>query len=185
MPPEARQAAGVAVAAVAARATTGRQAAAAGRSSSWPLTVQLAVESAKLQAATAEAHRLVLEQQKEDSDRQVRAMKANMQSMAQEMESMQREVAALRGEPPALRELSCSRLEALAESLCSAQARVQHDLKRKREEDRLCKVCFENEVAVVLQNCGHMILCAECAGHVSECPVCRSRKTGFQKVFRA
>ncbi|KAF4519919.1 hypothetical protein B566_EDAN012561 [Ephemera danica] len=44
-----------------------------------------------------------------------------------------------------------------------------------REDERLCRVCFENELNVVLLPCGHMVVCSNCAPRFSSCPVCRQR----------
>lgn len=42
-------------------------------------------------------------------------------------------------------------------------------------EDNKCAVCFENAIDVVLDPCGHITVCSECAARLSpkKCPICR------------
>jgi len=44
---------------------------------------------------------------------------------------------------------------------------------RKLKEARQCKICMDNEVAVVFLPCGHLVSCLRCATALSNCPLCR------------
>ncbi|XP_048339052.1 baculoviral IAP repeat-containing protein 7 isoform X1 [Sphaerodactylus townsendi] len=49
---------------------------------------------------------------------------------------------------------------------------VEDQLRRLREE-RICKVCMDKDVSIVLIPCGHLVVCAECAPNLRRCPICR------------
>ncbi len=40
-------------------------------------------------------------------------------------------------------------------------------------ESFLCRVCRDQRISTVIQ-CGHMVCCAECVKHCSNCPLCRA-----------
>ena len=40
-------------------------------------------------------------------------------------------------------------------------------------ESLMCKVCMENQIDVVLLECGHLCVCSGCATKLSTCPICR------------
>lgn len=50
------------------------------------------------------------------------------------------------------------------------------------EEAKLCRICFVNERNIVLDPCGHFVLCKDCITSLSSCPICR--KT-YKAVIRA
>jgi hypothetical protein len=52
------------------------------------------------------------------------------------------------------------------------------------EEDpkRLCKICLERKIDVILLECGHLVACNECASSLKDCPLCREP---IQRVKRA
>ena len=54
---------------------------------------------------------------------------------------------------------------------------------RKIEDSRLCKVCYDNEVAVVFCPCGHHVCCQRCAEICHLCPICRKHIAHIQLVF--
>eukprot|EP00455_Lapot_gusevi_P035045 TRINITY_DN3877_c0_g1_i6.p1 TRINITY_DN3877_c0_g1~~TRINITY_DN3877_c0_g1_i6.p1 ORF type:complete len:383 (+),score=52.67 TRINITY_DN3877_c0_g1_i6:100-1248(+) len=64
--------------------------------------------------------------------------------------------------------------------MSSLQDQIE-ELKKKKEDRYTCKICYENEIDTCLMNCGHLCVCNECAGDLSECPLCRKP---IQKVVR-
>lgn len=101
-----------------------------------------------------------------------------------EIERMKAQVSQLQGEMPALQRLDKSGVEHLLEHLHQAHERVQQHLNVLRQEERVCKICFESEADAVLTPCGHLVLCELCAGQVTECPICRQNVAGVMKVYR-
>jgi len=51
------------------------------------------------------------------------------------------------------------------------------------EDEKLCKVCQENPVEIVIIPCGHLILCGECVSGITTCPYCRIPITQTCKVY--
>ncbi|XP_076811411.1 baculoviral IAP repeat-containing protein 7-like isoform X2 [Clavelina lepadiformis] len=45
---------------------------------------------------------------------------------------------------------------------------------RRLQEERMCKVCGNEQAIVVLIPCGHIACCVGCAENASTCPICRS-----------
>jgi len=54
---------------------------------------------------------------------------------------------------------------------------------RRLKEERLCKICLDNEKEVIFIPCGHFAACASCGTSFSKCPVCRSNITSIVKTF--
>jgi hypothetical protein len=50
------------------------------------------------------------------------------------------------------------------------------------EDERLCKICFEEEYSAILYPCGHM-LCETCGRQMVDCPICRTRVVDVVKVY--
>lgn len=48
------------------------------------------------------------------------------------------------------------------------------DLTRAKNDDRLCKICYEREYSTALLPCGHVIACNECSSLLKFCAVCRT-----------
>ncbi|XP_050447704.1 E3 ubiquitin-protein ligase XIAP-like isoform X1 [Cataglyphis hispanica] len=44
---------------------------------------------------------------------------------------------------------------------------------RKLKEARLCKICMDNELAIVFLPCGHLATCDNCTPALTTCPLCR------------
>jgi hypothetical protein len=59
------------------------------------------------------------------------------------------------------------------------------DENRSLKEKLYCKKCWKKEVNVVLLNCGHMVLCEDCAKLVHICPKCHNHILQRVKVFVA
>ncbi|KAI4357867.1 hypothetical protein L6164_001789 [Bauhinia variegata] len=49
----------------------------------------------------------------------------------------------------------------------------QEEYERLQNEKILCRVCFEEQINVVLLPCRHHILCSSCADKCKRCPICR------------
>ena len=43
----------------------------------------------------------------------------------------------------------------------------------KLKNDRLCKICFQNDANIVIIPCGHIITCNNCIMSLAICPICR------------
>lgn len=72
---------------------------------------------------------------------------------------------------------------------------------RKLKDARLCKICLDEEVAVVYLPCGHLgeynsicrgftiklvlfsVSCVQCAPGVEQCPLCRTAIKGFVRTY--
>ncbi|XP_039214130.1 baculoviral IAP repeat-containing protein 7 isoform X1 [Crotalus tigris] len=54
---------------------------------------------------------------------------------------------------------------------------------RQLQEERMCKVCMDKDVSIVLVPCGHLVVCAECAPNLSRCPICRGDIRDSMKAF--
>ena len=50
-------------------------------------------------------------------------------------------------------------------------------------EARLCSIWLEGERTIMLMPCRHLCMCADCAGKVRECPLCREKVTRRVPVF--
>ncbi|KAG0314720.1 hypothetical protein BGZ99_007888 [Dissophora globulifera] len=63
---------------------------------------------------------------------------------------------------------------------------VQHINEMKRNaQDMLqmrCRICYEGSLTHAVLPCFHLVMCGDCARQVSDCIVCRVRKTGIQRV---
>uniref|UniRef100_A0A8D9ECF1 Death-associated inhibitor of apoptosis 2 n=1 Tax=Cacopsylla melanoneura TaxID=428564 RepID=A0A8D9ECF1_9HEMI len=54
---------------------------------------------------------------------------------------------------------------------------------RRLREARLCKICMDKEVGVVLLPCGHLVTCVVCASSLPRCPVCRENIKATVRTF--
>lgn len=76
------------------------------------------------------------------------------------------------------------------EGLHSASAmRASKEFLRKQptfeiSDDSVCVICFDRTIDVVLDPCGHIVVCAECARSLNphRCPICRSE---IQQILSA
>lgn len=58
-----------------------------------------------------------------------------------------------------------------------------HNAKPIRNPSVWCVVCMEAPRETLLLPCRHVCCCQACADRLEQCPLCRSRKTAFAKVF--
>lgn len=72
---------------------------------------------------------------------------------------------------------------------CSYSIRgLNSELKKKAKlESKICVVCMDKPIQMVITKCGHMVLCSECCAKLDKCPVCRTVFAPNQviKVFTA
>jgi hypothetical protein len=58
-------------------------------------------------------------------------------------------------------------------------------LSLKTVTDTMCKACYSNEADIVLNPCGHVVLCKECYDiNGSLCPICRKTVASTTQMFR-
>uniref|UniRef100_A0A8D2H3Z9 E3 ubiquitin-protein ligase XIAP n=1 Tax=Urocitellus parryii TaxID=9999 RepID=A0A8D2H3Z9_UROPR len=70
----------------------------------------------------------------------------------------------------------------------SSQMSLQKDISteeqlRRLQEEKLCKICMDRNIAVVFIPCGHLVTCKQCAEAVDKCPMCYTVITFKQKIF--
>lgn len=62
------------------------------------------------------------------------------------------------------------------------QERINH-LERQLDAAVKCVACLVEDKDTIL-NCGHICMCAACAGRVTRCPICRTRVTERRRAFQ-
>ncbi|CAD7964136.1 unnamed protein product [Amoebophrya sp. A25] len=55
---------------------------------------------------------------------------------------------------------------------------------QQREDENLCKICFDAELNTCLYPCGHVVCCQRCSTQITECPVCRNSIGEVIKLYR-
>ncbi|XP_028570914.2 E3 ubiquitin-protein ligase XIAP [Podarcis muralis] len=70
----------------------------------------------------------------------------------------------------------------------SCESTLQKDLSaeeklRSLQEEKLCKICMDKTISVVLIPCGHLVACKDCSEAVDKCPLCCTVITKRQKVY--
>jgi baculoviral IAP repeat-containing protein 7/8 len=66
------------------------------------------------------------------------------------------------------------------DAVLSATAPLLHQIE---EEEKVCKICFENPRDVCFSPCGHVVSCYACALSVDHCPLCRCAHDNIQKLY--
>lgn len=51
------------------------------------------------------------------------------------------------------------------------------------DDSRMCKICYNGELAVVFLPCGHIVTCVKCALEMTTCAVCRKPVTMTVRAF--
>ncbi|KAI8489823.1 Baculoviral IAP repeat-containing protein 2 [Branchiostoma belcheri] len=59
---------------------------------------------------------------------------------------------------------------------------LERELDRLREE-RMCKICMEEDAVIVFLPCGHFAVCQTCSATLCDCPICRKQIDGTVRVF--
>lgn len=70
----------------------------------------------------------------------------------------------------------------------SSQTSLQKEISteeqlRRLQEEKLCKICMDRNIAIVFVPCGHLVTCKQCAEAVDKCPMCYTVITFKQKIF--
>lgn len=53
----------------------------------------------------------------------------------------------------------------------------------QKNDNRLCKICYETEFNTTFFPCGHILACEKCASSVTKCPYCRQCFTSVLRVY--
>lgn len=58
---------------------------------------------------------------------------------------------------------------------------------RKFDEDVrvFCKICFENEIDILVLHCRHLFSCGNCSLSLKYCAICRTKIEAALKVFQS
>ncbi|XP_053130276.1 E3 ubiquitin-protein ligase XIAP isoform X2 [Hemicordylus capensis] len=54
---------------------------------------------------------------------------------------------------------------------------------RRLQEEKLCKICMDKTISVVLLPCGHLVACKDCAEAIHKCPLCCEVIAKRQKIY--
>lgn len=54
----------------------------------------------------------------------------------------------------------------------------------KNDEENMCKICMDNEIECVFNECGHMICCMKCSTNIKLCPFCRKDVVKAIKFYK-
>ncbi|CAG5129110.1 unnamed protein product [Candidula unifasciata] len=54
---------------------------------------------------------------------------------------------------------------------------------RQLKEQKLCKICMDEEVCVAFIPCGHLVSCSTCAPALNQCPICRAKIRGTIRTY--
>ena len=54
---------------------------------------------------------------------------------------------------------------------------------RKLKEEKVCKICIDEEISVVFLPCGHLACCLTCSVQLDKCPICRKRIEKQEKIY--
>ena len=49
--------------------------------------------------------------------------------------------------------------------------------------EKICKICYTNELNVVFLPCGHVVSCTKCAEVLYKCPICRSYIENSNRIY--
>ncbi|VVC24368.1 BIR repeat,Zinc finger, RING/FYVE/PHD-type,Zinc finger, RING-type [Cinara cedri] len=58
------------------------------------------------------------------------------------------------------------------ENIKLSQSELEEE-NRRLKEARLCKICLDQELGVVMLPCAHLVACITCASSLPDCPLCR------------
>lgn len=57
------------------------------------------------------------------------------------------------------------------------------DENRRIKEEKLCKICMDEEISVVFLPCGHLACCPKCSVPLDKCPICRKLIEKQVKIY--
>lgn len=72
-----------------------------------------------------------------------------------------------------------------AEEESDERKRLQKIIEENRnlKEQKLCKICLDEDVGVLFEPCGHICCCASCAVSIQQCPICRQPISKSVKAY--
>jgi serine/threonine protein kinase len=82
---------------------------------------------------------------------------------------------------PAERPTMAAAIGPLAQTLMQADEAAKQAAEARHE----CIVCVDAPRSIALAPCGHVCSCADCAGDLQQCPICRQAIAACLKVFLA
>lgn len=68
----------------------------------------------------------------------------------------------------------------------SAERKKLNEILRENEnlkEQRLCKICLDEDAGVLFEPCGHICCCSSCGVPLQQCPICRTSITNIIKAY--
>lgn len=83
-------------------------------------------------------------------------------------------------------EITDSDDESELETLDSHSDEINSEEIQDTKEDQLvpkCSVCLENNSIIMFIGCGHLCSCNECSKRLDNCPICRMRINGRQRIY--
>lgn len=72
-----------------------------------------------------------------------------------------------------LKSLESKLLKSLGNIKERKQIIINESLNRSPIDRRVCVICYEKEIKILLKPCSHLCVCSFCATKVDSCPVCR------------
>lgn len=51
------------------------------------------------------------------------------------------------------------------------------------KEQKLCKICLDEDAGVLFEPCGHICCCTSCGVSLQQCPICRQSITKIIKAY--
>ena len=111
----------------------------------------------------------------------------NLQYIINELNSSSTNSINIRGNPHILREITDSDEDSDLETLDSHSdgINIEDEIVDTKNEIIVpkCSVCYENNSIIMFIGCGHVCSCNECSNRLSNCPICRMRINGRQRIF--
>jgi len=82
-----------------------------------------------------------------------------------------------------LSELEMKLLEVLNKISKYKEKYVEEELeKRRKKGKRLCVICMENSIKILIKPCCHLCLCQICCLKIENCPICRKPISVKEKI---
>ena len=70
-----------------------------------------------------------------------------------------------------------------AEALRKRLQMLDKARERRSAEIKVCLICLDNDLEVILEPCFHVVMCYRCSDQLRYCPVCRTTILSKKKVF--
>ncbi|XP_071800461.1 E3 ubiquitin-protein ligase XIAP-like [Asterias amurensis] len=61
---------------------------------------------------------------------------------------------------------------------------IEEEIERLRDE-KLCKVCMDEDANMILMPCNHFVLCSSCTKLLNDCPICRTPIREVIRVYKS